>query len=217
VKKKNIELFQNLSKHGMNYDEAKNTILIHNKNILLDLTKGVQFMNEVIEMVKDAFVDMMDEGPLSKEPCTKLKVKILDAELHEDPVHRGPGQIMPAIRFAIREAMLKAGTVLLEPKQIIRIDVPTELMGNAIREVENRRGQILDMKEEKGASVITAKMPVSDMFGFDSALKSATGGRGFYSLIEVVFEKLPSELFEKIVKEIRKRKGLREEIPKPET
>ncbi len=217
IKTKDIQLFKKMADCGMPYEEAKNIILLYNRNVLIDLTKGVQFMNEVIEMVKDAFVEMMDEGPLAKEPCTRVKVKIVDAELHEDPVHRGPGQIMPAVRFAIREGMLKAGTLLLEPKQIIRIDVPTELMGNVIHEVENRRGQILDMAEERGASIITAKIPVSDIFGFDSSLKSATGGRGFYSLIEIVFEKLPLELFEKVVKEIRKRKGLPEGIPKPET
>jgi elongation factor 2 len=217
VKAKNIELFKKLSKCGMDYDEAKNIALIHNKNVFLDLTKGVQFMNEVIEMVRDAFVNMMDEGPLSREPCVKVKVKLIDAGLHEDPVHRGPGQVMPAVRFAIKEGMLHANATLLEPKQIIRIDVPSELIGEVIREVENRRGQILDMKEERGASIVTAKMPVSDMFGFDSSLKSATSGRGFYSLIETVFEKLPVEMRDDVIKGIRKRKGLSEEIPKPET
>lgn len=217
IKKKRVELFQKMAKHGMDYEEAKNTILIHNKNVLLDLTKGVQFMNEIIEMVKESFKEIMDEGPLAKEPCTGIKVKIVDAELHEDPVHRGPGQIMPAVRFAIREGMLKSNALLLEPKQIIRVDAPSELIGNVIREIENRRGQILDMVEESGAGIITAKIPVSDMFGFDSSLKSATGGRGFYSLIEIVFEKLPSEMQEKVIKEIRKRKGMPEIMPKPET
>jgi elongation factor 2 len=106
---------------------------------------------------------------------------------------------------------------LLEPKQIIRIDVPSELLGEVIREVENRRGQILDMKEERGANIVIAKMPVSDMFGFDSSLKSATSGRGFYSLIETVFEKLPSDLRDSVIISIRKRKGLPEQVPKPET
>lgn len=216
IKTKKVELFKKLSKFGMNYDEAKNVAAIYNKNVFLDLTKGVQFMNEVIEMVKDAFREVMDDGPLAREPCTRLKVKLVDAELHEDPVHRGPGQVMPAVRYAIRQGMLRAGVALLEPKQTIRIDVPTDLMGEAIREVENRRGQILDMKEERGASVITAKMPVSDMFGFDASLKSATSGRGFYSLIETVFEKLPTEMRDEVVKSIRKRKGLPEGIPKPE-
>jgi len=212
-----IELFKKISTFGMDYDEAKNISLIHNKNVFLDMTKGVQFMNEVLEMVKDSFRAMMDEGPLSREPCTKVKVKLIDADLHEDPVHRGPGQIMPATRFAIKEGMLHANAILLEPKQIIRVDVPSELIGEIIREVENRRGQILDMKEERGASIITAKLPVSDMFGLDSSLKSATSGRGFYSLIETVFEKLPNEMRDDVIKGIRKRKGLSEDIPKPET
>ncbi len=217
LKGKKVELFKKLSQFGMDYDEAKNVVLIHNKNVFMDLTKGVQYMNEVMEMVKDAFNNIMDEGPLTREPCTKVKVKLVDAALHEDPVHRGPGQIMPAVRFGIKEGMLNSGATLLEPKQIIRVDVPTELIGEVIREVEGRRGQILDMKEERGATIITAKMPVADMFGFDASLKSATSGRGFYSLIEIVFEKLPQDLFETVVKDIRKRKGLSEEIPKPET
>jgi len=217
VKSKKLELFKKLEKYGMDYDEAKSIVLIHNKNVLMDQTKGVQFMNEVIELVKDAFRNLMDEGPLSKEPCTAIKAVLKDADLHEDPVHRGPGQVMPAIRFAIKEGMLRVNATVLEPKQIIRIDVPTEMVGVVIREVENRRGQILGMKEDRGASVVTAKVPVSDMFGFDASLKSATSGRGFYSLIEISFEKLPQDLFEKVVKDIRKRKGLSEEIPKPET
>ena len=217
IKGKNLDLAKKMSEKGMDYDEAKNMILIHNKNILIDLTKGVQFMNEIIEMVKDAFRNLMDEGPLAKEPCIKLKVRLVDAELHEDPVHRGPGQIMPAVRFGIKECMLHANATLLEPKQIIRVDIPSELIGEVIREVENRRGQILDMKEERGASIVTCKMPVSDMFGFDSSLKSATSGRGFYSLIETVFEKLPTDMRDGVIKGIRKRKGMTEEIPKPET
>jgi len=216
-KGKHTDLFKKISEFGMEYDEAKNIILIHNKNVFIDLTKGIQFMNEVIEMVKEAFRNVMDEGPLAREPCIKLKVKLLDAELHEDPVHRGPGQIIPAVRHAIREAILKAEPTLLEPKQVIRIDTPSELFGEVIREVENRRGQILDMKEERGASVVIAKMPVSDMFGFDSSLKSATSGRGFYSLVETTFERIPSELRDSVILSIRKRKGLPEELPTPET
>ncbi|MEM5879058.1 MAG: elongation factor EF-2 [Candidatus Aenigmatarchaeota archaeon] len=216
-KGKHTEMFKKISNFGMDYDEAKNIIVIHNKNVLVDMTKGIQFMNEVIEMVKEAFRNVMDEGPLAREPCTKVKVKLVDAELHEDPVHRGPGQIIPAVRHAVREGILHSDPTLLEPKQIIRIDIPSELLGEVIREVENRRGQILDMREERGASIVMAKMPVSDMFGFDASLKSATSGRGFYSLVETVFEKLPSDLRESVIIGIRKRKGLTEQVPKPET
>jgi len=216
IRRKHLEIIKKISSLGMPYEEAKNILVIHNRNVLIDMTKGIQYLNEVIEMVKDAFKEVCEDGPLAREPCTKVKVKLVDAELHEDPVHRGPGQIMPAVRYAIRQAMLKADVTLLEPKQTIRIDSPSELVGSVIREVESRRGQILDMKEEKGVSIITAKMPVSDMFGFDASLKSATSGRGFYSLIETSFEKLPTELRDEVIKSIRKRKGLPEEIPKPE-
>jgi len=89
-------------------------------------------------------------------------------------------------------------------------------MGEVIREVENRRGQILDMNEERGASIVTAKLPVADMFGFDASIKSSTSGRGFYSLIETVFERLPTDLRDDVIRAIRKRKGLSDQIPKPE-
>jgi elongation factor 2 len=123
---------------------------------------------------------------------------------------------MPAVRWAIRQAMLRANATMLEPKQIIRVDIPSELIGEVIREVENRRGQILGIREERGASIIQAKLPVADMFGFDASLKSATSGRGFYSLIETMFEKLPQDLRDEVIRGVRKRKGLPEDIPKPE-
>ena len=216
IKGKSLDLFKKLDKLGMDYDEAKTIVSIYNKNIFMDQTKGVQFMNEVIEMVKDAFKEVCEDGPLTREPCTRVKIKLMDADLHEDPVHRGPGQVMPAVRWSIRQAMLKANATMLEPKQLIRVDVPAELIGEVIREVENRRGQILDMHEERGVSIIQAKMPVADIFGFDASLKSATSGRGFYSLIETVFEKLPQDLREDVIRGVRKRKGLPEDIPKPE-
>ena len=216
LKKKNLQLQKKLADLGMPVDEIKKLKLIHNKNMLLDQTKGVQYLNEVMEMLKEGFTKRMEEGPLSREPCIGLKIILTDAELHEDPVHRGPGQVLPAVRYGIRTAMLKANPALLEPKQIIRIDTPTEVMGGAIKEVQNRRGKILDMREERGATIIQAKIPVSEMFGFNSALKSAAGGKGFYSLIDVIFEKLPTDLQDKTVLKIRKRKGLSEHIPKPE-
>jgi elongation factor 2 len=168
-------------------------------------------------MVKEGFISIMDEGPLSREPCYGIKATLVDAELHEDAVHRGPGQVLPAIRHGITQGMFLADPSILEPKQIIRIDVPTEVMGGAIKEVGNRRGQVLDMSEERGVTMIQAKIPVSEMFGFNSELKSATGGKGFYSLIDVIYEKLPKNLQDQTVKKIRKRKGLSEEIPKVES
>ncbi len=208
IKKKNLPLFEKLGSLGMDREEARRVKLIYNKNVLIDMTRGVQAILEVIEMIKEAFREAMNEGPLAKENCFKVKVKLMDAKLHEDAIHRGPAQVIPAVRRAIREAMVLSKAYILEPKQIIRIDVPSEELGNAMKQVTQRRGQVLDVGEERGASIIKAKVPVSEMFGFNSELKSATGGKGFYSLIDIVYEPLPAELQEKVINEIKKRKGI---------
>lgn len=211
IKKKDVALQDKLVKLGFDRDESKSIKLIHNKSMLLDMTHGVTAILEVMEMVKEAFKESMDEGPLAREPCAAVKIMLVDAKLHEDAIHRGPAQVIPAVRRAIRGAMVKGGAYILEPKQIIRIDVPTEQMGGATKEVGNRRGQIIDMTEERGVTSINTKMPVAEMFGFNSALKSATGGLGFYWLVDIVYEPLPRELQEKVVRQIRQRKGLTDE------
>ncbi len=216
VKKKNLELQNQLVELGMERDEIKKIKLIHNKNMLLDTTRGVQAILEVMEMIKEAFREAVDEGPLAREPSAAVKIKIVDAKLHEDAIHRGPAQVIPAVRSACREAMVKAKAYILEPKQIIRIDVPSEQVSGAMKEVNNRRGQVLEMKEERGSTSIKAKLPVAEMFGFDSALKSSTGGGGFYWLIDVLYEPMPKELEPKIIKQIRERKGIKVEEPPEE-
>ncbi len=213
VKKYLKELVPQLVEYGMGRDEAKSIEELHNRNALLDVTKGIQYLNETMELVIDAFDRVMDAGPLSSEPCSGIKIKLTDAKLHEDAIHRGPAQVLPAVSDAIKEAILSAKPTLLEPIQTIRIDVPEEVMGMAMNQVQNKRGQILDVKTELGAAIIQAKMPVVEMFGFEGQLKSATGGRGFYSLIDVSFEKIPEDLKIPAIQRIRERKGISKEIP----
>ncbi|MEM7819297.1 MAG: elongation factor EF-2, partial [Candidatus Aenigmatarchaeota archaeon] len=212
VRKYIKQIVPKLVEYGMSRDEAKNVYDIYNKNVFIDATKGIQYLNETIELIIDAFRNVMNQGPLCNEPCSAMKVKLVDAKLHEDAIHRGPAQVLPAVSDAIKEAMLKAKPTLLEPVQIIRIDVPEELMGAAMNQVQNRRGQMLDVKTESGVAIIQAKMPVAEMFGFEAALKSATGGKGFYSLIDVIYEKIPEDLKIQTIQKIRERKGLSKEI-----
>ncbi|HDI06534.1 MAG TPA: elongation factor EF-2 [Candidatus Aenigmarchaeota archaeon] len=202
------DVIESFVKCGLPREEAKKILYVYNKNILINATKGIQYLNETFELLKQAFKDVCDEGPLAREPCSKIKVKIVDAELHEDAIHRGPAQVIPAVRTAIKEAILQSNPRILEPLQIIRIDVPEELVGEAMNEIQNRRGQVLNVETELGTAIIKAKIPVSEMFGFEGALKSATRGKGFYSLINVVFEKLPVSLQEQVISKIKKRKGL---------
>ncbi len=216
IKGKNLKLRKKLEELGMKKEDAKNVLLIYNHNMFLDCTKGIQYLNEAIEMIKNAFKDVMESGPLAAEPCAGVIVKLVDAELHEDAVHRGPAQVMPAIRYAIKQAMLRAGITFLEPKQILRIDAPSDYIGNVTAEVGNRRGEIMNVEQEEYRAIITAKIPVAELFGFEGALKSATGGKGFQSLIDVVFEKIPNELRNEVAIKTRERKGLPKEIPRPE-
>jgi elongation factor 2 len=216
IKGKNIEMRKKLMELGMGSDDAKSIILIHNHCILMDCSKGIQYLNESMEDVENAFKDLTENGPLSKEPSAALLVRIHDAELHEDAVHRGPAQIMPAVRYSIVQGMLKAGVTYLEPKQVLRIDTPQDFIGNVTAEINNRRGEILNIDQEEYSAVITAKVPTAELFGFEGALKSATAGKGFQSLMDVVFEKIPNEIRDQVASRIRERKGLPKDIPQAE-
>jgi elongation factor 2 len=216
VKKKNPELTKKLQELGLEREAARGVKEIYNRCIFSDITRGIQYLHEAMELVKQGVRSVIDSGPITGEPCSALLIELVDAELHEDAIHRGPAQVIPAVRFSIRNSVLKAKPTLLEPKQTIRIDCPEEEMGAAMREVQNRRGIILDARREEGAAILRAKMPVSEMFGFEAAMKSATGGKGFYSLIDVEFEPLPRDLLLQTVEQIRKRKGLPGGIPQPE-
>ena len=216
IKGKNLELRSKLQELGMTKEDAKSVLLIHNHCMLMECTKGIQYLNESMEDIKSAFIDVVESGPLAKEPCSAMIVRLHDAELHEDAVHRGPAQIVPAIRYPINQGMLKAGVSFLEPKQIMRIDSPQEYIGNVVAELSNRRGEVVNIEQEEYSAIITAKIPVAEMFGFEGALKSSTAGKGFQSLVDVLFEKIPSDLRDKITLQIRERKGMPKEIPRSE-
>ncbi len=205
-----------LIKCGMDKSLAEGVKAIFGTSLYIDTTRGIQYLSEIDELIFQGIESVVNEGPLANEPSAGLMVKLHDAKLHEDAIHRGPAQVMPAIRAAMIKCILSANGELLEPKQVLRVDVPQDQMGGAIKEVSNRRGQILDMQEEEGDSFVRAKMPVAELFGFEAALKSATGGKGFFSLIDQVFEPLPGNLQEETIINIRKRKGMKPEAPKLE-
>src|SRR5207253_1448426 len=86
------------------------------------------------------YIEAMNRGPLAAEKGMGLKVRLVDAKLHEDSVHRGPAQVIPAARSSIYGAMVLAGRILLEPIQKVFINVPQDFMGSAIGEIQSRRG-----------------------------------------------------------------------------
>jgi elongation factor 2 len=177
-------------------------------NIFLDKTRGIVQINEIMEMVLDMFEDVMKAGGLAKEPCLNMQVSLMDCTLHEDAIHRGPAQMYPAVREGIRGAIMQAGPVLYEPLQVMRIEAPTDYVGEISKIVSSKRGQLLDMQQEGDMTVVQAKLPVAELFGWSNDLRSATGGRGNSSLIDQSFELLPRELQDKVRSQIVQRKGL---------
>lgn len=217
IKKKDLELRNKLVELGLDKDEAKKVEEIYGDNIFIDLTRGQVHLPEVIDNVLEGFHNVMDQGPLAKEKCAGLKIKLMDCTLHEDSIHRGPAQVIPATRDSIKLSMANAGACMLEPIQKVRIDVPQEFFGSITALVQGRRGRVLEIKEERGSQVIIAELPVAGMFGVTSEIRSATQGKGYWSLIDSKFEPLPKSLQEETIRKIRERKGLKvEEEPEEE-
>ena len=158
----------------------------------------------------DGFVQVMDAGPMARETCINFKVKLVDVSLHEDAIHRGPGQVYPAIRDGLKQAIIGAGPSLFEPIQTIQIDCPQDMMGNVTAVINNRRGQVQDMIMEEDNLSVIAKVPVAETFGMTGDLRSTTEGKGSFFVKYQEFERLPSELQDNIIKQIRSRKNLSE-------
>jgi elongation factor 2 len=209
IKKKDDVLTKKFDELGVHVAESKKFKDIYKGNILIDGTRGIVHIGEVMEMVCDALEQVMDEGPLAREPCVKLKVTLTDTKLHEDAIHRGPAQVLPAVRQAIKGAMLDAKALIFEPLQIIQIESPLEYMGTLSKLIQNKRGQLIDMIQEADHITIHAKLPVAEMFGLTSDLRSATNGRGAHFLVDQMFERLPDILQDKVIRQIRERKGLK--------
>ncbi len=214
IKPKDREMIERLQECGFDNEIAKKAWCVHNHCVLVDATRGIQALHEIKELVIQAFMDAMNEGPLAKEKGFSVMVKLEDAKLHEDAIHRGPAQVLPAITRACYAAMLSADAILLEPKQLLYITVPEAYMGAVSKELGARRTQINEIRQEGDSTIIIAKAPVKELIGFSAAIRSATQGRALWTAEYAGYEPLPRELQEKVIKEVRTRKGMEPE-PKP--
>ena len=205
---KDKEEAQKFMEHGLDKEEARRVWDVYNKSLFINMTRGIQYLDEIKELVIEGFESALEEGPVANEIAMGMKFTLVDAKLHEDAVHRGPAQILPAIRNAIKGGMMMADPTLLEPVQKVFINTPTDYMGSVTKEILNRRGQIVDMPTEGDMVNVEAKVPVAEMFGFAGEIRSATQGRCLWSTENSGFERLPRELQGQIIKQIRERKGL---------
>ncbi len=198
---------------GMEKNLMRKIFAISGTNVLVNDTKGIQNLHETRELIIEGFNEVCKKGPLAEEPLMGVMLRLVDAKLHEDAIHRGPAQTIPAVRNACRGALIRSGPVILEPIQNIRIDAPNDVIGGVTREVTNRRGVIEDMPIDGGTASVIGKMPVAESFGFSNDIRAATQGRAIWNTENAGFEILPRSLLEKVVGEIRERKGLKPEVP----
>ena len=204
---------ETLQEAGMEKETSQNVEHIHGTNVFIDDTKGIQHLNETMELIIEGLEEAIDEGPLAGEPVQGALLRLHDARLHEDAIHRGPAQVIPAIRDAVHRSLIDAEVRLLEPIQEVRIDVPNEHMGAASGEVQGRRGRVDDMYQEGDLMVVEGIAPVEEMIGFASDIRSATEGRASWNTENAGFQVMADNLQREQIMDIRERKGMKMELP----
>jgi len=191
-------------------------------NFLVDVSKGVQYLNEIKDSVVSAFNWVTREGPLCEENVRGVRFNIHDVTLHADAIHRGGGQIIPTAQRCFKACMLTADPRLLEPVYLVSIQVPTSAQNGIYSVLNKRRGNITENMEGTGCITwIRGNLPVNESFGFTSELRAATGGQAFPQCVFDHWQVMPgSPLEEKpdnkpyqVVIDTRKRKGLSEFVP----
>jgi len=190
-------------------------------NIVLDATKGVNYLNEIKESVCGGFQQACGQGPMADEQCRGVCVKVLDVVLHADAIHRGMGQIQPTARRVVHACILTASPALLEPVYLCEISCPQDAMGGCYGVLTRRRGHVFSEEQRPGTPMMTLKayLPVMESFGFTADLRAGTGGKAFPQCVFDHWQMMGGDCLEpgskanEVVLGVRKRKGLSPEIP----
>lgn len=198
---------------GWDYDEARRIWAIdENINVFVDMTSGVQYLKDVKDTIIGGFRVAVKEGPLAAEPVRGLKVVLHDAIVHEDPVHRGPGQLYPAIRNAIWAGILTSRPTLLEPIQKLDIRVPMEFLSAVTTIIVKKRGKIINVESTGMGTRVLAEIPIAESFDLATELRGSTAGKAIWGTEFSRWAPVPDSMLEDLIKKIRERKGL---PPKP--
>jgi elongation factor 2 len=191
-------------------------------NLLVDVTKGVQYLNEIKDSFNSGFQWASKEGVVANENCRGIRWKIHDVTLHADAIHRGGGQIIPTARRVLYAAHMMANPRMVEPIYLCEIQCPSMVLAAVGGVLNRRRGAILEQNQIAGTPqyFVKAYLPVLESFGFTADLRSNTGGQAFPQCVFDHWENMNDDPFKEgskthaIIMAIRKRKALKEEIPK---
>jgi elongation factor 2 len=211
------EMAKILREKGWNADEARNVAAIDvSGNMLIDETKGVQFIQESMDSIKSGFDDVIHSGPIAHESVRGVKFVLHHFVPHEDPAHRGLAQLMPATRRAMLGSMLIADPVLLEPILGMEVKCPQEQIGTVAGILSGKRGKLLNVEQKGVISIIQGEIPASETFDLSEIMRGGTAGKAMWSTYFKTWQPVPQSIFRNLVGEIRKRKGLNPEPPTPD-
>ncbi len=203
-----------LKEAGWDGDDAKRVMRFDTRgNVMVDGTKGVQFVQESTDSILSGFDDTMKEGPLTREQVRGCKFTFNHFVPHEDPAHRGLSQLGPASRRACMGAMLLAQPVLLEPTLGIEVRIPQELIGNVAGVISGKRGKVLNMEQKGVVNIITGEIPASETFDLSEVMRGQTAGKAMWNTHFKAWTPVPNSILSTIVADLRKRKGLSPEPP----
>jgi elongation factor 2 len=186
------------------------------KNVIVTYTEKSKQFREILNFLISGFLFTCKAGPLCGEPLRRVKINLMEIQLSGNADHRSPVEIMHGVGKAIFGSFLTAKPMLLEPIYKTVITAPTEVAGECSKIISSRRGKISTFEQKGVFTVITGFIPVAETFGLSAELRSATSGRAFWQSSFDRWEKIPEKLEAKIIKEVRKRKGLPSEVPKAE-
>ena len=166
---------------------------------------GGAIPKEYIPAVDAGIQGAMQAGVLAGYPVVDVKVTLYDGSFHE--VDSSEMAFKIAGSMAFKEACRKANAVLLEPIMKVSVIVPEEYMGDVMGDLNSRRGQILGMEARPGAQQIDALVPLANMFGYATDLRSSTQGRGQYSMEPHSYVEIPKSIADKIIAERGRSEG----------
>jgi len=190
-------------------------------NIMIDVTKGVQYLNEIKDSVVAGFQWATKEGPMSEENVRGVRFNLIDVTLHADAIHRGGGQIIPTARRCLYASLLTAKPRFYEPVYLVEIQCPEAAVGGIYGVLNRRRGIVIEESQVAGTPmfVVKAHLPVNESFGFTADLRQNTGGQAFPQCVFDHWQVLNGDPYDstsktrQILDDIRKRKGLKEGMP----
>ena len=190
-------------------------------NMLVDVAKGVQFLNEIKDSMEAAFQWATKEGVMASENMRGIRFNIHDVTLHADAIHRGGGQIIPTARRVYYASELTAKPKFQEPVFLCEIQTPDDVVGGIYQTLTQRRGIVINEEPVAGTPLVNMKayLPVGESFGFTQALRAATSGRAFPQCVFDHWELMSGDPLEagsksnELVEAIRKRKGEKPGVP----